>query len=162
MQLLNDNDNNLRILSLRLENPTVDSLPLIQNINFEFDLSETDEKYIYFSPNLFTGLHFNPFTNERRFSDIDFGCNNLFSINGKYKIPEGYKIEALPKSQTITMPDKSISFKRVVFEEDGYVIVYYVINYKNSFFPKDRYFLIYDYFKKMNDLLNEQIVFKKA
>jgi len=60
------------------------------------------------------------------------------------------------------MPDKSISFKRVVFEEDGYVIVYYVINYKNSFFPKDRYFLIYDYFKKMNDLLNEQIVFKKA
>lgn len=162
IQRLTDNDNNLKILSLKLENAEVDPLPLTQNINFKLDLPGTDDKYIYFNPNLFTGLHVNPFINERRFSDIDFGCNNLISINGKYKIPDGYKIEALPKSQTIVMPDNSISFKRVVLEEEGYIIVYYVINFKKYFIPKENYYQVYDYFKKMNEILNEQIVLKKG
>ena len=162
LEQLSDNDNNLQILSLKQENADVDSLPLIQNINFKLDLPGTDDKYIYFNPNLFTGLHVNPFINERRFSDVDFGCNYLFSINGKYKVPTGYKIEALPKSQTIAMPGNSISFKRFLQEEDGYIIIYYVIKYKNSFFPKDIYYELHDYFKKMSDLLNEQIVLKKA
>ena len=88
-ELLADNDNNLKILSIKLENAEVDSLPLTQTIDFKLDLPGTDEKYIYFNPNLFTGLHNNPFISEQRFSDIDFGCNYLFSINGKYKIPDG-------------------------------------------------------------------------
>jgi hypothetical protein len=47
-------------------------------------------------------------------------------------------------------------------EQDGYVIVYYVINYKKSIFPRSEYTDIHDYFKKMTDLLNEQIVLKKS
>jgi len=160
--VLTGGDNSLKIQSLKLENAEVDSLPLTQTIDFKLDLPGTDNKYIYFNPNLFTGLHNNPFVNEDRFSDIDFGCNYLFSINGKYKIPEGYKVDVLPKTQTISMPDKSIIFKRVVLEQEGYVIVYYVINYKKSIFPQSEYTDVHDYFKKMTDLLNEQIVLKKS
>lgn len=159
--LLSDNDNELKILTLKSENAEVDSLPLVQNIDFQIDLPGKDEKYIYFNPNIFTGLHTNPFINERRFSDVDFGCVNLFSLNAKYKIPDGYKIEALPKSQTISVPDKSITFKRIVLAEEGNIIVYYVINYKQSFFPKDVYYQLYDFFKKTFEMLNEQIVLKK-
>jgi hypothetical protein len=160
-ELLTDHDNNLTVRSIKLENAEVDSLPLIQTIDFKLNLPGTDDKYIYFNPNLFTGLHNNPFVSERRFSDIDFGCNFLFSINGKYKIPDGYKVDVLPKTQTVTMPDKSIIFKRVVLEQEGYVIVYYVINYKKSLFARSEYADVYDYFKRMTDLLNEQIVLKK-
>jgi len=163
MQGLSDNDNNLKILSLKLQNAAVDSLPLTQEISFTLSLPGTDDNYIYFNPNLFTGLHTNPFINERRFTDIDLGCNYLFSINGRYKIPGGYKIESLPKNQVIAIPGDDISFRRTVFEQDGYIIVNYVISYKKSFFfPKDIYYKVYDYFKKMNELLNEQVVFKKS
>jgi len=159
--VLTEGDNSLRIQSLKLENAEVDSLPLTQKIDFKLDLPGTDARYIYFNPNLFTGLHNNPFIDKDRFSDIDFGCNFLFSINGKYKIPDGYKVDALPKTQTVTMPDKSIIFKRVVLQQDEFVIVYYVINYKKSIFPQSEYADVYDYFKKMSDLLNEQVVLKK-
>jgi hypothetical protein len=159
---LSDNDYNLKITSLKFENPEVDSLPLTQNIDFNVDLPGTDDKYIYFNPNLFTSLHNNPFINETRVSDIDFGCLNNFLISGRYKMPGGYKVDVLPKSMNILMPDKSISFKRIVAEQDGYIIVHYVINYKKATYPKADYPDIYAYFKRMNELLNEQIVLKKS
>jgi hypothetical protein len=161
-ELLTDHDNNLKILSLKLENAGVDSLPLTQHIDFKLDLPGTDDKYIYFNPNLFTTLHSNPFINEQRFSNIDFGCNYLLSVNGKYKIPEGYKTDVLPKTKSLTMPDKSISFNRFVLEQDGYIIIHYVVEYKKYFFLIPQYQDIHDYFKKMDEMLNEQIVLKKT
>ena len=60
------------------------------------------------------------------------------------------------------MPDKSIIFKRIVLEQEGFVIVYYVINYKKSIFPRSEYTDMHAYFKRMTTLLNEQIVLKKV
>ena len=61
---LSDNDNNLKILSLKTENIDIDSLPLVQNIKFALDLNGSDDNYIYFSPNLFITPHKNPFINK--------------------------------------------------------------------------------------------------
>jgi hypothetical protein len=161
MDYLRDNDNSLKIKSLKFENKEVDSLPLTQTIEFNLDLPGTDDKYIYFNPNLFTSLHDNPFIRENRASDIDFGSVNIFAINGRYKIPAGYKVEALPGSMNLLMPDKSISFKRLLAAEDGFITVHYVISYKKSTYPQSDYPIIRAYFKKMHDMLNEQIVLKK-
>lgn len=160
-QLLSANENSMQITGLKLENATVDSLPLAQTIDFKMDLPGTDEKYIYFNPNLFTGLRDNPFTSEKRFFDIDFGCINLISITGKYKIPDGYKTESMPQNQTLGLPDKSITFRQTVAQEGSYINVYYVINYKRSFFTQSEYNVIYPFFKKLNDVVNQQIVLKK-
>jgi hypothetical protein len=160
-QYLTENDNNLKITSLQLEDAEVDSLPLMQNVNFKLDLPGTDDKYIYFNPNLFTSLHSNPFLSKERVSDIDFGCSNIYTINGRYKMPAGYKIDAMPKMETLVMHDRSIIFKRIIGEQDGYIIVNYVINYKKSLYSHADYPDIYAYFKQMTEMLNEQIVFKK-
>jgi hypothetical protein len=162
MDYLADNDNNLKITSIKLENAEIDSLPLIQDITFNLDLPGTDDKYIYFNPNSFTLLHNNPFISENRVSDIDFGCSEIYRINGRYKIPPGYVIDALPKSMNLVMPDKSITFKRVIGEQEGYIVVNYVINYVKSRYPQADYPDIHAYFKKMNEILNEQIVLKKS
>jgi hypothetical protein len=160
-EFLTNNDNNLKITSLKLENAEVDSLPLTQTIEFRLDLPGTDDKYIYFNPNLFTSLHDNPFISESRESDIDFGCSNIYSINGRYKIPAGYKIDAMPKSLNLVNPDKSVTFKRIVGQEDDIIVVYYVINFKQAIYKRADYPGLHDYFKKMNEILNEQIVLKK-
>jgi hypothetical protein len=107
-------------------------------------------------------LHDNPFISKDRVSDIDFGCSNTYSINGRYKIPAGYKIDALPQNMTLVIPDKTITFKRLVAEQEGYVVIYYLISYKKSFYPVSEYPDIHAYFKKMNEILNEQIVLKKS
>ena len=158
---LKDNDNNLKIDSMKFENMEVDSLPLIQNLTFNLDLTGSDGNYIYFSPNLFTGLNTNPFLSEDRFTDIDFKYLNNYTISGRYKIPSGYAVEALPPNLAILMPDKSMNLKRMINEQDGFIVIYYVITFKRSYYSKEEYGALKGFYKRMHEILNEQIVLKK-
>ena len=59
------------------------------------------------------------------------------------------------------MPDKTISFKRIAAEDDGYIQIHYVINYDKSLFIKEEYPGLREFYKRMYEMLNEQIVLKK-
>ncbi len=159
---LRGNDNNLKISSFKIENMDVDTLPLVQNIVFTLDPAASDENYIYVNTNLFTPFKTNPFLSENRITDIDFAYLRNYSINGIYKIPDGYKTDALPKNVNLAMPDKSFTFKRFVAEQDGEIIIRYGINYTVAEYSKDYYPQLYEFFKKMHELLNEQVVLKKS
>lgn len=156
------NDNNLKISSLKMKDMETDTLPLVQNIAFDLELTGSDGTYIYFNPNLFTPIRTNPFLSEKRATDIDFGHRNRYEINGTYKIPAGYKVDALPKSIRMVMPDQSISLKRFIAEQDGTIIVRYVIAYEKAFYEKDSYPELREFYKQMQDMLTEQIVLKKS
>jgi hypothetical protein len=159
-EFLTGKDNNVKISNLKLENLEVDTLPLDHKFNFTSDLNNSDS-YIFFSPNIFTPLHDNPFLSEQRIAEIDFGYKDDHIIYGKYKIPIGYKTEALPKNANIIMVDKSIRFKRTLVEEDGYITLHYEFNIKRTRFLKSEYPDLREFFKKMYEMLNEQIVLKK-
>jgi hypothetical protein len=162
MDYLQDGNNDLKISNVKFENMDVDTLPLTQSLDFNLNLSGSDENYIYVNTNLFTGMRNNPFLNENRFTDIDFKYQDNFSINGVYKIPAGYKTDALPKSTSMMMPDNSILFKRLVAEQDGSIVVRYVVDYRKSIFFKENYPELHEFYKKMLEMLNEQIVLKKG
>jgi hypothetical protein len=159
---LRNDDNNLKISALKMDNMEVDTLPLMQNIDFNLELAGSDENYIYLNSNLFTPLKKNPFLSENRMTDVDFAYPRNYSVNGVYKIPAGYKIDALPKSVSMTMPDKSFSFKRFAAEQDGMVTIRYTISYNVAEYSKEKYPDLFEFFKKMNEMLNEQIVLKKS
>jgi hypothetical protein len=159
---LRNDDNNLKVSSIKFENMEVDTLPLIQHIDFALDLAGSDDNYIFITPNVFSPFTTNTFLSENRYSDIDFGRKNTYSIMSTYKIPAGYKSDALPKSASMVMPDKSISFRRIVAEQDGAILVRYTIDYKKTVFFKEDYPQIRDFYKKMFEMLNEKIVLKKS
>ncbi|HEY2581490.1 MAG TPA: DUF3857 domain-containing protein [Mucilaginibacter sp.] len=154
-------NSDMTITSLKLENAENDTLPLIEKFEFKHELAEPDGGYVYFNTNIFSGFKTNPFLSEARISDIDFGCLYNYSINGRYKIPPGYKTEILPKSISVRMPDNGIIFRRFVFEENGIINIRYTVNYKKSQFPREEYQAIHDFYKKMFELFNEQVVLKK-
>lgn len=159
---LTNGDNGLKISALKMTNMEVDTLPLMQHIDFNLNLPGTDENYIYVKPNLFSSAFDNDFLSEHRFTDIDFGYMNADAVNGVYKIPSGYKTDALPKNVTMAMSDNSILFKRLVAEQDGSIVVRYSLSFKKSLFFKENYEEFHAFFKKMNEMMNEQIVLKKA
>ena len=162
IEYLCDGDNNMKISSIKMENMEIDTLPLTQRLAFNLELAGSDENYIYLNPNIFTSLKSNPFLSEHRVTDIDFGYLQNYSINGIYKMPAGYKADALPKSVTIVMPDKSVSFKRFVAEQDGSIVIRYSINYNKAEYSKDTYPDFHEFIKKMHEMLNEQIILKKS
>ncbi|MBS1532073.1 MAG: DUF3857 domain-containing protein [Bacteroidetes bacterium] len=159
---LKKDNNDLTISSIKMENMGIDSLPLTRTINFSLDLTGSDGTYIYFKPNLFEPFGGNPFLAEKRTTDIDFRFLRNDVIMGSYKIPAGYKSDALPKSVKMDMSDQSISFKRLVSEQDGVIVVRYTVLYKQAIFFKENYDELHEFYKKMYELMNEQIVLKKA
>jgi hypothetical protein len=162
LDYLRDNDNNLTVASVKFDNMDVDTLPLIQNITFKLDLAGSDDTYIYLNPNLFTFTKTNPFLAETRMTDINFGYLKNYSISGVYKMPAGYKIDVLPKNVAMVLPDKSMTFKRFVAEQDGSITVRFSISYGKVTYFKEDYPDFHEFFKKMQEMLNEQIVLKKT
>ncbi|HTD98772.1 MAG TPA: DUF3857 domain-containing protein [Mucilaginibacter sp.] len=162
IEYLCDGDNNMKISTIKMENMEIDTLPLRQKLAFNLELAGSDENYIYLNPNIFTSLKNNAFLSEHRATDIDFGYLQNYSINGIYKMPAGYKTDALPKSVTIVMPDKSVSFKRFVGEQDGSIVIRYSIIYNKPEYSKDTYPDFHEFIKKMHEMLNEQIILKKS
>jgi hypothetical protein len=159
---LRNDDNNLKISAIKFDNMDVDTLPLIQNVDFDLDLAGSDDNYIYVNPNLFTSLHTNPFLKEDRFSDIDFGYRHNLTVTAVFKIPPGYTADALPKNINMVMPDTSIVFRRIVGQQDGTIMIRVTIDYRKSIYFKEDYATFHEFFKKMYEMLNEQIVLKKS
>jgi uncharacterized protein DUF3857 len=159
---LREKDNNIKISSFKIENIEIDTLPLVQNIDFTFDSPGSDEDYIFISPLLFTSISKDPFINKERISDIDFAFRNNYSISGRYKIPAGYKIDALPKNAAMTMEDGSIRLRQMASVDDGIISVHYTIDFNRSYFKKNEYPGVYDFFKKMYEMLGQQIILKKS
>ena len=138
-----------------------DSLPLAQKFNFNIDLTGSDENYIIFNPGVFNLMGPNPFVKEDRYADIDFGYLDNYSINGVYKIPDGYKAEALPKNISIILPDKSITFKRMIIQQDGSISVRYTLTHRKTIYFTENYQDLRGFYKQLYELLNDQIVLKK-
>jgi len=162
IESLKEGNNDLAISSLKMENMEADSLPLTQNIDFSLNLNGADGTYIYFKPNLFTTLGTNPFLSERRTTDIDFGYLGNYAITGNYKIPTGYKVDAMPQSTRMDMSDQSISFRRLLAENDGTITIRYTIVYRKSIIFKENYEELRAFYKKMYEMMDDQVVLKKG
>ena len=62
----------------------------------------------------------------------------------------------------MAMPDNSIIFRRTMIEQDGKIAVRYSISYKKTIYFKEDYPDFHEFYKKMYEMLNEQIVLKKS
>jgi hypothetical protein len=160
-EFLTENDNSLKLSHLKLVDMETDTLPLQQDFDFTYDLTNS-ENYIFFSPNIFTSMHTNPFLSEKRSSDIDFGFPGDHIIFGRYKLPAGYNVESLPKDASISTSDKCLRFKRLLLKEDGYISLHYEMHITRTKFSKSEYPDLREFYKRMFDLLNEQIILKKT
>ncbi|MBC7849769.1 MAG: DUF3857 domain-containing protein [Chitinophagaceae bacterium] len=150
----------MRIGDLQLENEANDSLPLVQKFDFAQPISGSGD-YKFFTLNLFTGLEKNPFVAESRFSDVFFGMNQSISIIGNFRIPEGYVYEELPKNVKMIMPDTTIEVTRRIAAENTQLSVRINLEFKQPYYSTENYEYFMNFYKKLMELLNEQIVFRK-
>jgi hypothetical protein len=143
-----------------INNVEADSLPLEQKIKFTSNLNSSGD-YRYFSINLFSDLEKNNFIADKRISDIDFGVHQDYTIFGNFNIPLEYSFDGVPENITLTTPDQGIVFSRTANVEDNLLNVKISLEFKRSFYSADSYAEFKEFYKKMFDKLNEQVVIKK-
>lgn len=151
---------NVKVEQLEVNNTNSDSLALDQKVSFTSKLNSSGN-YSYFNINLFSDLTENPFVADERQTNIDFGYLQEFVLFGNYKIPEGYTFEELPKDVSMIMPDTSIVFSRFISAEDNALSVRINIEFREISYLAQDYDYFREFYKKLFDKLNEQIVIKK-
>jgi hypothetical protein len=152
----------LKIDSLELKNLDTDTLPLVQQFKFSMPVTNTGH-YHLLSLNLFTGLEKNPFLSDTRFTNIDYGCRQHLVVNAVVTLPEGWQPETLPRDIRLIMPDTSISITRMsTFEKEQIRLsVRYIVLTNRPVFVAEEYAALKEFYKKMTDILNEQIVLRR-
>jgi hypothetical protein len=150
----------LKMDSLVIQNLDNDSMALEQQFNFTNPPTVSGD-YKLVNLNLFTGIAKNPFISDIRFTNIDFGCLQSHTVLEYIELPTTLKIETLPRNVRMIMPDTSISFMRYMEVKDNVLQVKYEINTTRSVFTADDYEYVKAFYKKMADIMNEQIVLRK-
>jgi hypothetical protein len=150
----------IQVDDLTLENVEADTLPLVQKMGFSMPVSASGN-YKYFTINMFTGLEKNPFLADTRFSDVFFGANQTINLVANITIPQGYVFEALPKNLRMIMPDTSISITRRIAAEKNQLSARIMLEFKKPFYTVDEYPEFQEFYKRLFDLLNEQIAIRK-
>lgn len=149
-----------KVEDIVLNNINADSLPLEQKVKFSTHLNSSGE-YQYFSINLFTGLEKNPFIASKRLSDVDFGVAQEYIIFGNYSIPAGFVFEGVPENISMTTSGKDVVFNRITNIDGNLLNIRMTVEFKNSFYTADSYPEFREFYKKLIDKLNEQVVIKK-
>ena len=92
---------------------------------------------------------------------MDFGCIRSTIINEDFELPPGLKTEEIPKNVQLVMPDKSISFVRMVSLDQNILSVQMSFKIKQTLYTVEDYPTLKEFFKKMHSILSEQIVLSK-
>jgi len=150
----------LQIEDFAVNNFDADSLPLEQKVKFSSVLNSSGD-YKYFSINLFSDLETNPFISAERLSDVDFGVMQDYTIFGNFIIPQEYSFDGLPENLSMTTADNGILFTRSLTADGNLLNVRMTLELKRSFYPAGSYPEFREFYKKLFDKLNEQVVIKK-
>lgn len=154
------NNENIRIDSFEVENADVDSLALDQHFKYQAAMT-TSGDYKLINLNQFTTLEKNPFISDNRFTNINFGSRRVTIINEEIAIPPSLKPEELPKNISLTTPDRSFVFTRASSYNNDKIDVSLSFTINQPVVIADDYPMVKEYYKKLSNLLNEQIVLSK-
>lgn len=153
---------NLHIDSLEVLNLKEDTLAFDQKFKYTTGIQNSGE-YAFLNTNMFTGFEANPFIINNRFSNINFGYKRSLVLNYILQLPPTITIDALPKGIKLVNADRTVVFSRETFfsPESLKLIVRIKVDLNKSQYSVDEYADLKEFYKKMIDLMNEQIVLKR-
>lgn len=160
------------IESYNLDNTyEVISLKNLEDIYKPISLEYKEELYtcskiignkIFIDGSLDFGIKDNPFKEENReypiFYNNKVSTKSIAAIN----IPEGYIIESIPESTSVTTPTKAATFRYDVKQQDGKLIIYYIFSVKQTNVGPGEYPALKNLYKIAADKAAEKIVLTKV
>ncbi|HET9487011.1 MAG TPA: DUF3857 domain-containing protein [Chryseosolibacter sp.] len=92
--------------------------------------------------------------------DLESKIEKRLAVN--LSIPAGFKIESLPKSQTIALPDKSLNCSFVLSSDDKNIMIILIYTVAKTWFEKEDYANLREFMNMVIAKQNEMIVLVKT
>lgn len=158
--LLQSDINDIKIDSVKQMNIDDPELPLIKAFAFTLSMNQTG-KFYFLDPFFLSPFKKNPFTSNVRKTEVDFGCNQYYSVNMYITLPPNITVSDLPTNKEIILADSSFSFARFTAAQNNAIIIRSHFEISSPVFSTGEYPSLKQAFEKMYALLNERIVLKK-
>jgi hypothetical protein len=161
-KILKDSTINNKINKFNFKNLKDFDKPLDGTKNIETaDFSQVNDDFIYVSPLLEYRMKANPLKSETRNFPVDYPAliEQNFYLN--FTIPDGYKIEELPKPMRIKTEDGGIKFEYNISANDNKVQLISKFSLGRVFFKVEEYKMLRDFYAQIVAKQEEQIVLKK-
>jgi hypothetical protein len=117
---------------------------------------------LYVKPTIMSGWEINPFKNEKRTYPVEFP----YPTNDQYiltlTIPDGYKVEELPKSISLSLPPRDAQFIYQVAVDGKTIRLSVKIQVNKLDVPVEEYAYLRNFFSQVSAKLGEMIVLKKG
>jgi len=149
---------------IELENAAVDSLKKLDEpaaVHYDMKFNFNDEDIIYFNPMLAEAQKENPFKSAERFFPVEmpFCMDENYVLN--MEVPEGYKVEELPKSTRVKLNEEDGMFQYLIGASGNHIQLQCRMQIKKALFEPEDYQTLRDFFAYVVSKEAEQIVFKK-
>mgnify|MGYP000616228419 CR=1 FL=1 len=150
---------NIEIENFKIANKRDLSKPVTRTIKFvSEDLVEEINGKIYIEPLLFLTQHENPFKLQERKFPVDFTSpwkdKNTISI----QIPEGYKVESLPESIAIGLPNNMGVFRYQIIQSSNKIKTISILEFNSSIISSQYYLALKDFYSQLVKKQSEKIV----
>lgn len=151
---------NIEISDYQVQNLHEDG-KLKQDFSYTYDkASEKIGDKIFFNPMLFFGDTENPFKAKTRYLPIDFGFPFNRKLLANIKIPDGFKVESLPKPLKLYYGNTG-SFKYILNKNGNFIRLSMDLEIRYANISYVDYKSLREFFKKLIEKQNEKIVLTK-
>ncbi len=117
---------------------------------------------IYINPMLCFGANENPFANPERQYTVDYGTSKEEMANLILTIPDGYKVEELPKMARFQFPEGAMKYDYLIETVGNQIKVNTRLSIKKTTYEVDEYTTLRDFYAKIIAKMGEQIVLTKV
>jgi hypothetical protein len=160
---LQENNNGLVINKFSVENLYTINKPLTDTLNVEIsDNAEMIGDKILFNPLLFEKITRNFYTLEERKYPVNYNYPVSESIVLNYELPAGYKVESMPGSALVKMPDNTIVFVYQAKYADNKLTIEFKREIYKILFLQDDYQKLKELYNQLVKKHSEQVILKKS
>lgn len=153
----------LEVGDYEVQNSNELSKAIIENYSFTSNnVVEIIGEKMYLSPLMFFTTTENPFKQETREYPIDFVFPNQDKFNVSINIPEGYVVETLPQSKSVSMVENMAGFKYNITSNGNQIQLSYTADTNRAIIGSEYYEVLKNYYKEIIVKQTEKIVLKKG
>jgi hypothetical protein len=162
LEKLENKYDGLEVSDFKVNNLVELTKPIIEIYKFAID-NQTDiiGDKIYFSPLFFLKSKENPFKLEKREFPVDFGYPSTSLYRFTINLPEGYKVESVPKAEAFALPENFGLFKYNLSHNESTIQLLIETKINSPIISSLYYEALKAYFNKLIEKENEQIVLTK-
>ena len=125
------------------------------------NVAQLNEDLMYVKPTLKSGWESNPFKMENRTYPVEMPYPNSYQYVLTLNIPEGYKVEELPKNLNLNLPPDDARFIYQISSDEKVIRLTVRIQINRTEYAAENYKFLKTFFAQISTKLEDMIVLKK-